>query len=1117
LTSELLKRRVRMAKSGEIVRISGPVVEADLPGARLYDVVRVGKEKLLGEIIKITGAISVIQVYEDTSGLVPGEPVVSTGEPLSVELGPGILQNIYDGIQRPLAGIEKEAKGVYITRGIEVAPLDRKKKWDFKATVKKGDKVKQGDIIGTVQETELIEHRIMSPHEGRIESIKSGKYTIEDEVGKLSYEGKKHPLKLYQRWFVRKSRPVIEKFPPVIPLVTGQRIIDTFFPIAKGGTACIPGPFGSGKCVSGDTPILLADGSFIKMEELYNTVRHKAPVELQPNEETFTLPRPLPVFSLNSTRIEKTEAPVFYKGMSDTLISIKTRTGRTVKVTPIHRLFKIDENGEIVETEAHSLESGDFVVGIRKIDTSGWKDQQIDPYLLPEARVVDLSIRKEISELVKKGRRNGVAFNLSDVTLKNLANRAVTPKLRWVKEIYGKMGLPLPAPSLLRGSRRGIEISLPRTMTEDLAEFLGLFVAEGYIRGDRTVVFTNNDPKLLDRYSKLTKDVFRADVRIERQAGKAANALISSRVLVEFLRALRLGENAATKQIPNLVFGSSNKSIAAFLKGYFLGDGSYYDGQVELATASAMLADQLSYALNRFGVLSTRKQRTIKGKTHYRLWIRGRDNLRAFHSVISDSFDKIISIGRYTAEETRWDGIDIVPLSPDVVKGLYNDGKVHYSELKKEGIEIHNYIGNKERMSVRMFRKFASLVANRSGNQLQQYSCMQLAEQLEWIFCDEVVSKEELQGPFDVYDVSVPGTENFIGGHGGLLLHNTVTQQSLAKYSDTQIVVYIGCGERGNEMTDVLKEFPHLEDPKTGKPLMQRTVLIANTSNMPVAAREASIYTGVTIAEYFRDMGYDVALMADSTSRWAEAMREIGGRLEEMPGEEGYPAYLARRLAEFYERAGRVRCLGTKERYGSVTIIGAVSPPGGDISEPVSQNTLRVTKVFLALDAPLAYRRHFPAINWLKSYTLYSDSLEEWYGENISTDFSKLVKRSMALLQKEAELQEVVQLVGPDALPEREQAVLLVTKMLREDFLQQNAFSDVDARCEMDKQYLMLKTILKFSERTNNALELGVQLKKIQELGVIARIGRMKEIADIKEFDKLQKDVDSGFEDLLKR
>ena len=582
-----------MAKEeGRIERISGPVVDAYLPDARLQDVVRVGQAGILGEIIKIVGTTSVIQVYEDTSGLRPGEPVVSTGQPLSVELGPGILESIYDGIQRPLKVIEEKAKGVYITRGIEAPALDRKRKWDFKATLKKGDKVKAGDIIGTVQETELIEHRVMSPYEGKIESISSGKFTVEEDVAVVSYEGKKYNVKMMQRWFVRKARPVIEKFPPTIPLITGQRVIDTFFPIAKGGTACIPGPFGSGK---------------------------------------------------------------------------------------------------------------------------------------------------------------------------------------------------------------------------------------------------------------------------------------------------------------------------------------------------------------------------------------------------------------------------------------------------------------------------------------------------------------------------------------------TVTQQSLAKYSDTQIVVYIGCGERGNEMTDVLTEFPHLIDPKSGKPLMQRTVLIANTSNMPVAAREASIYTGITIAEYFRDMGYDVALMADSTSRWAEAMREIGGRLEEMPGEEGYPAYLARRLAEFYERAGRVRCMATNERYGSVSIIGAVSPPGGDISEPVSQNTLRVTKVFLALDASLAYRRHFPAINWLKSYSLYGDGLEEWYAENISSDFTKMMKAAMNMLQKEAELQEVVQLVGPDALPEKEQAVLMVTKMLREDYLQQNAYSDLDARCEVKKQYNMLKTIMKFNERTNNALDLGVQLKRIMELKVRGSIGRMKEIKEDKQFDSLQKEIDAGFDELMKK
>lgn len=572
---------------GKIVRISGPVVEAELPDARLYDVVKVGNERLLGEIIKIVGEVSVIQVYEDTSGLQPGEPVDSTGAPLSVELGPGLLESIYDGIQRPLKVIEEQAKGVYITRGIEASPLDQKKKWEFKATVKNGDKVKTGDILGTVQETELIEHRIMATHEGKVESIKSGKYTVSEEIGEISFEGKKYPIRLSQKWFVRKSRPVTEKFPPVIPLITGQRIIDTFFPIAKGGTASIPGPFGSGK---------------------------------------------------------------------------------------------------------------------------------------------------------------------------------------------------------------------------------------------------------------------------------------------------------------------------------------------------------------------------------------------------------------------------------------------------------------------------------------------------------------------------------------------TVTQQSLAKYSDTQIVIYVGCGERGNEMTEVLKEFPHLEDPNTGKPLMQRTVLIANTSNMPVAAREASIYTGVTIAEYFRDMGYDVALMADSTSRWAEAMREIGGRLEEMPGEEGYPAYLARRLAEFYERAGRVRCLGTEDRFGSVSIIGAVSPPGGDISEPVSQNTLRVTKVFLALDASLAYKRHFPAINWLKSYSLYVDSLEDYFSKEVSSDFTKLSKKAMILLQKEAELQEVVQLVGPDALPEKEQAILMVTKMLREDYLQQNAYVDWDARCELEKQYMMLKAIMKFSENTENSLDLGIQLKKIQDLEIRSKIGRMKEITVTKEFEKLHMEIDESFE-----
>ncbi|MCP4648395.1 MAG: V-type ATP synthase subunit A [bacterium] len=582
-----------MAVKGKLARITGPVVVAkDLYGAKLYDVVRVGEEKLVGEIIKIVGNECVVQVYEDTAGLRPGEVVTSTGEPLSVELGPGILRSFYDGIQRPLQGIEKVA-GAFITRGIDVAPLDHKKKWDFKATRKKGEKVEVGDIIGEVQETEVINHKILATASGTLTDISSGKYTLDDVIGTIDARKEKVPLHLYHRWVVRKPRPYREKFPPIVPLSTGMRLVDTFAPIAKGGTAAIPGPFGSGK---------------------------------------------------------------------------------------------------------------------------------------------------------------------------------------------------------------------------------------------------------------------------------------------------------------------------------------------------------------------------------------------------------------------------------------------------------------------------------------------------------------------------------------------TVTQQSLAKWSDAEIVVYIGCGERGNEMTEVLNEFPKLIDPKTGKPLMERTVLIANTSNMPVAAREASIYTGITLAEYYRDMGYGVSLMADSTSRWAEALREISGRLEEMPGEEGYPAYLARKLAEFYERAGRVKTLGSPDREGSVTVIGAVSPPGGDISEPVSQNTLRVTKVFLALDASLAHRRHFPALNWLNSYSLYTETLDPWYEENIAADWPKLRNEAMALLQKEAELQEIVQLVGPDALPEKEQAILLVTKMIREDYLQQSAFHEVDAFATMAKQHKMLKNIMRFHERAMGAVDMGIQLKTISSMKVMEKIGRMKEIPEdkMKDIESIYREIDTEF-DSLKR
>jgi V/A-type H+-transporting ATPase subunit A len=363
-----------------------------------------------------------------------------------------------------------------------------------------------------------------------------------------------------------------------------------------------------------------------------------------------------------------------------------------------------------------------------------------------------------------------------------------------------------------------------------------------------------------------------------------------------------------------------------------------------------------------------------------------------------------------------------------------------------------------------------------------------------------------------MFPVAKGGTAMIPGGFG---TGKTVAEQTLAKWSDTQIVVYIGCGERGNEMTDVLTEFPELVDPRTKMPLIQRTILIANTSNMPVAAREASIYTGITMAEYYRDMGYDVALMADSTSRWGEALREVSGRLEEMPGEEGYPAYLATRLAAFYERAGRVVCLGSGgERLGSITIVGAVSPPGGDFSEPITQNTLRIVGTFWALDTSLAYRRHFPSVNWIKSYSLYLESILDCYVESGFVDWKELRDRTMYLLQKEVELQEIVQLVGPDALPESEKVILEITRMIREDFLQQSAYHEIDSFCPLEKQYWMLKVILSFYDRASEAMNRGIALNKILKLPLKADIGRMKELEDINRIKNLVGEIDKNIASL---
>ncbi len=560
--------------TGKIVKISGPLVIAEgMREANMFDVVRVGENRLIGEIIEMHGDRASIQVYEETAGLGRGDIVVTTGAPLSVELGPGLITNIYDGIDRPLERM-KEAAGANITKGIDLPALDRDAKWTFHATAKPGESVTGGDIVGYVQETEVICHKIMVPVgvSGKVDHVLSGEYTVTDEIGVITQEdGTKFSLTMLQRWPVRRSRPYAKKLPPDIPMITGQRSIDSLFPIAMGGTACVPGPFGSGK---------------------------------------------------------------------------------------------------------------------------------------------------------------------------------------------------------------------------------------------------------------------------------------------------------------------------------------------------------------------------------------------------------------------------------------------------------------------------------------------------------------------------------------------TVVQHQLAKWSNVDLVVYIGCGERGNEMTDVLHEFPEITDPRTGKSLMQRTILIANTSDMPVAAREASIYTGITIAEYFRDMGLKVAVIADSTSRWAEALREMSGRLEEMPGDEGYPAYLTSRLAQFYERAGSVICLGSDGREGALSAIGAVSPPGGDISEPVSQATMRIVKVFWGLDANLAYRRHFPAINWLTSYSLYRDRLEDWYTVNVDPKWTEQTKEVSRVLQAEAELDEIVKLVGVDALSPEDRLTLEVARSIREDFLQQDAFNPDDSYCSLQKQFEMVGLIFYFRAQALEALKKGADIEKIAMLDSREQIGRAKNVPE---------------------
>ncbi|HYY49057.1 MAG TPA: V-type ATP synthase subunit A [Thermoplasmata archaeon] len=1069
--------------TGEIFRVAGPVVTATGLRPRMYDVQFVGEEQLLGEVIQIMGEKTIIQVYEDTSGVKPGEPVMDTGAPLVVELGPGLLGSIYDGVQRPLPVLQK-VMGDFVLRGVKSPGLSRDKTWTFNPKVKQGQAVGPGDIVGTVQEAKNVEHRIMVPPNfrgGKVAQLKEGTFKVDEVVVQLD-NGEQ--VKLHQTWPVRKARPVKDRLMPSVPLVTGQRVLDFLFPIAKGGTAAIPGGFGTGKCVVGSTPILLADGRLVPIRTLYQTHRS---AEQKGREDLVYLEEPLRIFTFDGNQIRQGTASAIYRGQTEFLTEVRLRSGRSVRLTPVHRLFRFD-GSRIEETPAAKLSPGDAILVPRALPPV----EPRGPLPIPRiARVADRNARKQVaSRLKEETRKDGVRkcaarLGISIASYWNYRLGRTAPRVA----LANQLGVEVRS---IRAERASRAVRIPPSMTPDLGEFLGLQLSEGMVKGGRVVEFYNADSALRARYRSLLRSLFDLEGR-ERHDPTVSTITIASRSLALLLESwgVPLRSKSHSLRLLGPIFTASQEAIAEFLRAYAEGDGHFADEGLEIATASRDMAGGIAYLFGRLGIFARVTSKQVNKIRYFRVWVSPKEASKLFPSYAR---------GEY------YDSYDVVPFAQRDVRAireaLGQKAEVWSRTLKNAaaGERVGRSVIQELRHAVAEGTAIASTLA-------------ELDTMLDHVLLDRVVDVRTWKESTAVYDLTVDGTHNFVGGELPMILHNTVTEQQLSKWCDAQVVIYIGCGERGNEMTEVLSTFPKLEDPYTGAPLMERMSLIANTSNMPVAAREASVYTGMTLAEYYRDMGYNVALMADSTSRWAEAMREISSRLEEMPGEEGFPAYLSARLSEFYERAGRAKTLAGLE--GSVSVVGAVSPSGGDFSEPVTQGTLRIVKVFWALDTALRARRHFPAINWLQSYSLYAQALEDWFRKNVNEEWPALRSWTQRTLQEEAELEEIVRLVGADALPPEQQLTLEVARMIREIFLQQNAYHAVDTFCPPERQFKLIGSIKKYSDLGQRAVKLDVPVKDVATLKSREVLTRVKYEAEFdKELAKALAQMDEEFKRL---
>jgi len=1124
-------------KPGIIERITGPVVVArEMLGAQMYELVKVGESGLIGEVIRVEGERATVQVYEETVGIKPGEHVERTGKPLSVELGPGMINQIYDGIQRPLPTL-REIAGTFITRGVTSPALDRKKTWKFMPKVKSGQKIVGGDILGEVPETVLVTQRILAPPEvtGTVKTIaKEADYKVTEDVAEVETPKGRVKLQLMHTWPVRKARPIKSKLPSVVPLVTGQRIMDFLFPIAKGGTAAIPGGFGTGKCVSGDTPILLADGRIVEIEELFDECQLNGKVIVGDGGlEHAVVSGSMPKIVTLSKEAFRTAAPsLLYSSVSPKMVELTTRTGRRIKTTPEHRFRILNSDLSVAVKPAAELTPGNRILVPRHIDIRGTRTririfELFSDEDLKFLHVADGKARRALASLLARyrGRYPEVAAKL-DASVHRLfryAHERDSPPMDFVKRLlefnaFKPSSFPI---RRIKGKSTHNSVHVPERMSPQLAELLGLFVTDGTLR-PTYVGFRNHDRAVLTRFKKLAEVVFRVRGQFCAEGREYRIHNIAAVRLMSAIAEHKIGEpKYSTVKVPTLVQVGDQEIVRSFLRGVFHGDGSPGTrDELMIPTDSKTFANGLAYLLLRLGIFHRVEERTQRGKVRYRVWVQGKKQLEKFTKAIRPlpGAKRTRLLYRLLKRTKHWktNYLDSIPIKRELLRELLDDSGLPLARLqKKDGVYYWTYL-NSGRIPPFRLKRLLTLIEHKRAHCRHLSRIREILRLSESIVFDEVKSVRLDEQPQPVYDFTVPTTHNFVAGFGGIIGSNTVMQQQLARWADAEIIVYVGCGERGNEMTEVLETFPELKDPRSGQPLMARTILVANTSNMPIAAREASVYTGITMAEYFRDMGYDVALMADSTSRWAEALREISGRLEEMPGEEGYPAYLASKLAEFYERAGRVEVLGSESRAGSISAVGAVSPSGGDFSEPVTQNTLRITKVFWALSKSLAERRHFPAIDWLTSYSLYLDSVEEWYRKETQQPWEELRREAMSLLQRDEELREIVMLVGPDALSESQRATLEAARMIKEDFLMQSALHPVDSYCSPEKTTQMMRLILKFQEKMAGAVEQGVPLQRILDIPVRQDIARSK-IEPSEKFSEVSKRLEEGLDDQFRK